>query len=63
MKLIDKITIFSLLRARSLYLISNLFGEALIRGQRLKEGEGCLFQGKGNTSHQTKNLCFCPFQQ
>ena len=31
-------TVFSLIKTLSLYLISNLFGEVLIRGQRLKEG-------------------------
>ena len=39
MKLIYKITVFSLISTLSLCLISNLFGEVLIRGQRLKEGD------------------------
>ena len=38
MKLMYENTVFSLIKTLSLYLISNLFGEVLIRGQRLKEG-------------------------
>ena len=38
MKLIYEITTFSLMSTLSFYLISNLLGEVLIRGQRLKEG-------------------------
>ena len=38
MKLIHKITVFSLISTLSLYLVSNLLGEVLIRGQRLEEG-------------------------
>ena len=38
MKLIYEITVFLLINTLSLYLILNLFGEVLIRGQRLKEG-------------------------
>ena len=38
MKLIYEITVFSLISTLSLYLLSNIFGEVLIRGQRLKEG-------------------------
>ena len=37
MKLIYEITVFLLINTLSLYLILNLFGEVLIRGQRLKE--------------------------
>ena len=62
MKLIYEITVFPLTNTLSLYLISNLFGEVLIRAQRLKEEER-LFQGKGNTSYQMSKLCFCPLQQ
>ena len=39
MKLIYEITTFSLMSTLSFYLISNLLGEELIRGQRLKEGD------------------------
>ena len=39
MKLMYENTVFSLIKTLSLYLISNLFGEVLIRGQRLKEGD------------------------
>ena len=39
MKLIYEITVFSLISTFTLYLISNLFGEVLIRAQRLKEGD------------------------
>ena len=38
MKLIYEITVFPLISSLSLYLISNLLGEVLIRGQHLKEG-------------------------
>ena len=38
MKLIYEITTFSLMSTLSFYLISNLLGGVLIRGQRLKEG-------------------------
>ena len=38
MKLIYEITEFPLISTLSLYLIWNLFGEVLIRGQCLKEG-------------------------
>ena len=39
MKLIYEITVFPLISTLRLYLISNLLGEVLIRGQRLKEGD------------------------
>ena len=39
MKLIYEIIVFPLVSTLSLYLISNLFGEVLIREQRLKEGD------------------------
>ena len=39
MKLIYEITVFLLINTLNLYLISNLFGEVLIREQRLKEGD------------------------
>ena len=48
MKLICEIIVFPLISTLSLYLISNVFGEVLTRGQRLKEG-GAYFQSKGNT--------------
>ena len=38
MKLIYEITVFPLISTLSLHLISDLLGEVLIRGQRLKEG-------------------------
>ena len=38
MKLIYKMTLFPLISTLGLYLISNLVGAVLIRGQRLKEG-------------------------
>ena len=38
MKLINEITVFPLISTLSLYLISNLLDEELIRGQRLKKG-------------------------
>ena len=38
MELFYEITVFPLISTLSLYLISNLFGEVLIRGQCLKEG-------------------------
>ena len=37
MKLMYEITVFPLISTLSLYLISNLFGEVLIRKQHLKE--------------------------
>ena len=43
MKLIYEITVFPLISTLSLYLISNLLGEVLIRGQRLKK-EGAYFK-------------------
>ena len=42
MKLIYEITVFPLISTLTLYLISNPFGEVLIRGQRLKEGVGAV---------------------
>ena len=62
MKLIYEIIVFPLTTTLSLYLISNLFVEALIRGQRFNRG-GCLFQDKENTLYQIPKLCFCLFQQ
>ena len=38
MKLIFEIIGFPLINTHSLYLILNLLGEVLVRGQRLKEG-------------------------
>ena len=54
MKLIYEITFFPLISTLSLYLISNLLGEVLIRGQRLKEG-GAYFKVKEiqNTKQKT----------
>ena len=60
MKLIYEITVFSLISTLSLYLLSNIFGEVLIRGQRFKEG-GHLFQGNGNTSYQISKFVFVLF--
>ena len=61
MKLMYEITVFPLISTLSLYLISNLFGEVLVRGQLLKES-GAYFKVR-YTSNQISKLCFCPFQQ
>ena len=45
-----EITVFPQVTSLNLYLISNLFGEVLIRGQCFKRGRR-LFQSKGNTSN------------
>ena len=63
MKLIYEITVFSLISTLSLCLISNLFGEVLIRGQRLKEGDAYFKVKEIHHIKQTSKLCFCPFQQ
>ena len=49
MKLIYEITVFPLISTLSLYLISNLFGEVLIRGQNFAF---VLF----NNENETQNL-------
>ena len=51
MKLIYEITVFPLISTFSIYLISNLLSEVLIRGQHLKEG-GAYF--KAREIHQIK---------
>ena len=51
MKLIYGITAFSLISTVSLYLVSNLLGGVLIRGQRL-------FQSKGNISDRISKFLF-----
>ena len=51
MKLIDKITVFPLISTLDFYLILNLVGAFLIRGQRLKKG-GAYF--KVRETHHTK---------
>ena len=55
MKLIYEITVFPLVSTLGLYLILNLVGVLLIRGQRLKKG----FQSKGNTSYQVSKVLLC----
>ena len=55
MKLIYEITVFSLISTLSLYLLSNIFGEVLIRGQRLKEG-GTYFKVREIHHLKFKNL-------
>ena len=62
MKLIYEITVFLLISTLTLHLISNLFGEVLIKRQRLKEG-GAYFKVREITQYQIPKLCFCPFQQ
>ena len=54
-----EITVFSLIKTLSLYLISNLFGEVLIRGQRLKEG-GAYFKVR-ETYIKFQNFLFVLF--
>ena len=61
MKLIYEITVFSLISTLSLCLISNLFGEVLIRGQRLKEGGAYFKKGKYIISNKFQNFVFVLF--
>ena len=60
MKLIYEITVFLLINTLSLYLISNLFGEVLIRGQRLKEG-GAYFKVREIHHVKFQNFAFVLF--
>ena len=60
MKLIYEITVFLLINTLSLYLISNLFGEVLIRGQRLKEG-GAYFKVREIHHVKFQNFVFVLF--
>ena len=60
MKLIYEITVFSLISTLSLYLLSNIFGEVLIRGQRLKEG-GTYFKVREIHHLKFQNFVFVLF--
>ena len=60
MKLIYEITVFHLISTLSLYLISNLLGEVLIRGQRLKEG-GAYFKVREIHHVKFQNFVFIFF--
>ena len=60
MKLIYEITVFSLISTLSLYLLSNIFGEVLIRGQRLKEG-GTYFKVREIHHVKFQNFVFVLF--
>ena len=62
MKLIYEITVFLLINTLSLYLILNLFGEVLIRGQRLKEW-GAYFKVREIHHIKFQNFVFGLFQQ
>ena len=61
MKLIYEITVFSLISTLSLCLISNLFGEVLIRGQRLKEGDAYFKVKEIHHIKQTSKIVFVLF--
>ena len=60
MKLIYEITVFPLISTLSLYLISNLLDEELIRGQRLKEG-GTYFKRREIHHNKFQNFVFVFF--
>ena len=60
MKLIYEITVFLLINTLSLYLISNLFGEVLIREQCLKEG-GAYFKVREIHHIKFQNFVFVLF--
>ena len=60
MKLIYEITVFLLISTLSLYLISNLLGEVLIRGQRLKE-DGAYFKVREIHRVKFQNFVFVLF--
>ena len=61
MKLIYEITVFSLISTLSLCLISNLFGEVLIRGQRLKQGDAYFKVKEIHHIKQTSKIVFVLF--
>ena len=60
MKLMHEITVFPLIGTLSLYLISNLFGEVLIRKQRLKKG-GAYFKVRETHHIKFQNFVFAIF--
>ena len=55
-----EITVFPLIGTLSLYLISNLFGEVLIRKQRLKKG-GAYFKVRETHHIKFQNFVFAIF--
>ena len=61
MKLIYEITVFPLISTLSLHLISDLLGEVLIRGQRLKEG-GAYFKVREIHHVKFQNFFFVLFK-
>ena len=60
MKSIYKITVLPLISTASLYLIANLLGQVLIRGQRLKEG-GAYFKVREIDHIKFQNFVFVLF--
>ena len=60
MKLIYEITAFFLISTLTLHLISNLFGEVLIKRQRLKEG-GAYFKVREIHNIKFQNFVFVLF--
>ena len=60
MKLFYEITVFPLISTLSLYFISNLLNEVLIRGQRLKEG-GAYFKVREIHHVKFQNFVFILF--
>ena len=60
MKLIYEITVFFLISTLTLHLISNLFGEVLIKRQRLKEG-GAYFKVREIHNIKSQNFVFVLF--
>ena len=60
MKLIYEITVFFLISTLILHLISNLFGEVLIKRQRLKEG-GAYFKVREIHNIKFQNFVFVLF--
>ena len=60
MKLIYEITVFFLISILTLHLISNLFGEVLIKRQRLKEG-GAYFKVREIHNIKFQNFVFVLF--
>ena len=62
MKLIYEITVFPLISTLSLYLISNLLGEVLIRMQHLKEG-GAYFKVREIHHVKFQNCAFVLFPE
>ena len=60
MKLIYEITVFFLISTLTLHLISNLFGEVLVKRQRLKEG-GAYFKVREIHNIKFQNFVFVLF--